>query len=107
MCDFHWQHIEFADHSNPYVSMTQDDFNWMQEHYDLVSVAPDMWKAVGKYQFYVDNDKKFDIFKLAKKHAIKKYPNQKVNIYRIYRSLKDPSKIRINVHATIDTGAEK
>ena len=48
MSKFHWQHIDFTDGSNPYISMKESDFKWMQNHYNLQPVANNMWLATEK-----------------------------------------------------------
>lgn len=53
MSEFHWQHIDFANHSNPYISMTQDDFKWIQEHYTLDSMSDNMWLATQEITYTV------------------------------------------------------
>lgn len=45
---FTWQHIEFEDGSNPYISKTYDDFMWMKTHYQLTKIKDNFWKAIDK-----------------------------------------------------------
>ena len=48
MKKFIWQHIEFADGSNPYICRTEREFNHMREKYVLKPVKDGFWLAVGK-----------------------------------------------------------
>ncbi len=43
---FRWQHIEFADGSNPYICTTEKSFKWMKKHYVLEPIKDRFWKAV-------------------------------------------------------------
>lgn len=42
---FKWQHIQFADGSNPYICKTEKDFKWMQKHYNLEKIEDGFWIA--------------------------------------------------------------
>ena len=42
---FHWQHIQFADGSNPYISKTAEDFECMKNRYSLKQLAENFWLA--------------------------------------------------------------
>lgn len=42
---FKWQYIEFANGSNPYISKTKEDFEWMQNHYKLTQLRDGFWLA--------------------------------------------------------------
>lgn len=42
---FTWQHIEFEDGSNPYISKTEEDFNWMKNKYELEFIKDNFWLA--------------------------------------------------------------
>ena len=48
MSNFTWQHIEFADKSNPYICCTESTFKWMKEHYNLVKIKDNYWMAYEK-----------------------------------------------------------
>lgn len=49
-----YQHIEFIDGSNPYISMTEKDFKRMNELYVLVPLAEGFWKATDKIYYEVN-----------------------------------------------------
>lgn len=57
-----WQHIEFADGSNPYISKTERDFKRMGEQYLLVPISENFWKATDRVFYKVvgfpDKDKR-------------------------------------------------
>ena len=40
-----WAHISFADGSNPYICMTKENFDWMNEHYRLVKQKENFYIA--------------------------------------------------------------
>ena len=40
-----YQHIEFINGSNPYISKTEKDFKRICEHYVLIPIAENFWKA--------------------------------------------------------------
>ena len=42
---FRWQHIEFANGSNPYICMTRENFDYMKKKYRLVAIKENFWKA--------------------------------------------------------------
>ena len=48
-----YQHIEFIDGSNPYISKTEKDFKWMCEHYVLIPIAENFWKATDRIYYKV------------------------------------------------------
>ena len=48
MSDFTWQHIEFEDGSNPYICITEENFNYMKNKYNLVNVDGRFWLAKNK-----------------------------------------------------------
>ena len=48
-----YQHIEFIDGSNPYISKTEKDFKWMCEHYALIPIAENFWKATDRIYYKV------------------------------------------------------
>lgn len=48
-----WQHIEFADGSNPYISKTEKDFKWMNENYVLIPISENCWKATDRIFYKV------------------------------------------------------
>lgn len=56
-----WQHIEFADGSNPYISKTEKDFKRMSEQYLLIPICENFWKATDRVFYKVvgfpDKDK--------------------------------------------------
>lgn len=56
-----WQHIEFVDGSNPYISKTEKDFKWMNEHYVLIPIKENFWKATDRIFYkvvgFADKDK--------------------------------------------------
>ena len=47
------QHIEFTNGSNPYISKTEKDFKWMCEHYVLIQIAENFWKATDRIYYKV------------------------------------------------------
>lgn len=57
-----YQHIEFINGSNPYISKTEKDFKWMCEHYVLIPIADNFWKATDRIYYkvicFVDKDKR-------------------------------------------------
>lgn len=61
MKTFKWQHIQFADGSNPYICMTEKNFKWMQKHYNLVKIKDGFWLADNMDRQYIE-DKLFDFF---------------------------------------------
>mgnify|MGYP000010857157 FL=1 len=48
-----YQHIEFIDGSNSYISKTEKDFKWMCEHYVLIPIAENFWKATDRIYYKV------------------------------------------------------
>ena len=48
-----YQHIEFIDGSNPYISKTENDFKWMCEHYVLIPISENFWKATDRIYYKV------------------------------------------------------
>lgn len=42
---FNWQHIEFENGSNPYICMTEENFNKIKEKYNLVKISDNFWLA--------------------------------------------------------------
>ena len=48
-----YQHIEFINGSNPYISKTEKDFKWMCEHYVLIPIAENFWKATDRIYYKV------------------------------------------------------
>ena len=48
-----YQHIEFIDGSNPYISKTEKDFKWMCEHYVLIPIAENFWKVTDRIYYKV------------------------------------------------------
>lgn len=48
-----YQHIEFIDGSNPYISKTEKDFKWMCEHYVLIPIVENFWKATDRIYYKV------------------------------------------------------
>lgn len=57
-----WQHIEFADGSNPYISKTEKDFKRMSEQYLLIPICENFWMATDRVFYKVvgfpDKDKR-------------------------------------------------
>ena len=57
-----WQHIEFADGSNPYISKTEKNFKRMSEQYLLIPVSENFWKETDRVFYKVvgfpDKDKR-------------------------------------------------
>lgn len=45
---FKWQHIEFASGGNPYICMTEKNFKYMQNKYDLKPIKENFWLAYDK-----------------------------------------------------------
>lgn len=45
---FKWQHIQFADGSNPHICKTQEAFDFMKTNYDLKQIKYGMWLAKNK-----------------------------------------------------------
>ena len=45
MKHFNWQHIKFADGSNPYICKTEEDFDWMKKKYSLKKIQENFWLA--------------------------------------------------------------
>ena len=56
-----YQHIEFIDGSNPYISKTEKNFKWMCKHYVLIPIAENFWKATDRIYYkvvgFVDKNK--------------------------------------------------
>ena len=50
MNNFIWQHIKFEDGSNPYICMTEDNFNRMKEKYNLINIKDTFWLAKSEEQ---------------------------------------------------------
>lgn len=48
-----YQHIEFIDGSNPYISKTEKDFKWVCERYVLIPIAENFWKATDRIYYKV------------------------------------------------------
>lgn len=48
MKHFNWQHIEFKDGSNPYISMTENNFKRMKRKYNLTKIKEGFWLAEEK-----------------------------------------------------------
>ena len=48
-----YQYIEFINGSNPYISKTEKDFKWMCEHYVLIPIAENFWKATDRIYYKV------------------------------------------------------
>lgn len=44
----HWQHIQFDNGSNPYISKTKSNFEYMQNKYNLVKIKENFWLAKEK-----------------------------------------------------------
>lgn len=42
---FRWQHIQFADGSNPYICTNSETFKQMQEKYNLTQIKDGFWLA--------------------------------------------------------------
>ena len=40
-----WQHIQFADGSNPYICTTEKEFKRMQKKYELTQIKDGFWLA--------------------------------------------------------------
>lgn len=40
---FRWQHIQFADGSNPYICTTEKKFKQMQKKYNLTQIKDRFW----------------------------------------------------------------
>lgn len=57
-----WQHIEFINGSNPYISKTEKDFKRMSEQYLLIPISENFWKATDRVFYKVvgfpDKDKR-------------------------------------------------
>ena len=45
MKKFRWQHIQFADGSNPYICMTEKEFKRIQKKYNLTQIKDGFWLA--------------------------------------------------------------
>lgn len=45
MTNFKWQHITFADGSNPYICMTQEAFDFIKTKYELTQLKYGLWLA--------------------------------------------------------------
>jgi len=45
---FVWQHISFADGSNPYICTCKENFTWMNRHYEMVKIKENFWLATGR-----------------------------------------------------------
>ena len=57
MDSFTWQHIEFADGSNPYICKTEKEFNRMKSKYGLLEIQQNFWLAKNNHaedMFYKD-----------------------------------------------------
>lgn len=48
-----YQHIEFIDGSNPYISTTEKNFKWMCDRYVLIPIAEGFWKATDRIYYNV------------------------------------------------------
>lgn len=46
--EFHWQHIQFSDGSNPYICITERRFKQMQKKYHLKFIKDGFWVAYNK-----------------------------------------------------------
>lgn len=44
----HWQHIQFENGSNSYISKIKSDFEYMQNKYNLVNIKDNFWLAKEK-----------------------------------------------------------
>lgn len=57
-----YQHIEFINGSNPYISKTEKDFKWISEHYILIPITEGYWKATDRIYYkvvgFTDKDKR-------------------------------------------------
>lgn len=42
---FRWQHIQFADGSNPYICTTEKTFKQMQKKHNLIQIKDGFWLA--------------------------------------------------------------
>ena len=45
MKHFKWQHIQFANGSNPYICTAESAFKWMQKKYKLTAIKENFWLA--------------------------------------------------------------
>ena len=45
MAHFEWQHIQFANGSNPYICTTEKRFKQMKRKYKLVKIDEGFWLA--------------------------------------------------------------
>lgn len=45
MKHFIWQHVQFADGSNPYICTTEQRFKDMKKKYNLKKVTENFWLA--------------------------------------------------------------
>lgn len=45
MKKFKWQHIQFANGSNPYVCTTEKSFKYMNKKYNLTKIKDGFWLA--------------------------------------------------------------
>lgn len=45
MINFSWQHIKFADGSNPYICKTEKEFKRIQKKYNLTKIEENFWLA--------------------------------------------------------------
>lgn len=43
-----WQHIEFTDGSNPYITKTEEEFQRILENYNLENLQDNFWLARSK-----------------------------------------------------------
>lgn len=48
MKNFSWQHIEFANGSNPYICLSEKEFKRIKRKYNLSPVADGFWYAEEK-----------------------------------------------------------
>lgn len=55
MKHFNWQHIQFTDGSNPYICMTEENFNEMKKKYRLVAIKENFWTAYNKRNVRCEN----------------------------------------------------
>ena len=42
---FKWQHIQFADGSNPYICKTEKEFKRIQNKYNLIKIKDGFYKV--------------------------------------------------------------
>lgn len=111
-----WQHIEFADGSNPYISKTEKDFKRMSEQYLLIPISENFWKATDRVFYKVvgfpDKDKRatFDRDYKSKagamnviRKAIKEKKFERIVLRKEIEDLRNDDNFNISVSIPIKT----